>query len=236
MKRIVLISLTALLPLLLSPLHMLEAEKEPARRIGLVTFRVGNAEIMRENKTRKIRVREIIEEKDVVITGKNSRVIIQFSEGAFIAVQENSQVEVKTIDHSPSRLNFFVNILSGKLGVDAQKKGEQKYDIRVQGPTAVALVRGTTFIVEADSQSTRVLVGEGEVEVQGPGAANLFVKAGEKAMAEMGPNKTIGVEKNMMDEFEQSRVQMLEQFRASKAQNFDHLIEQIDRNNNLMPR
>ena len=61
MKRIVLISLTALLPLLLSPLHMLEAEKEPARRIGLVTFRVGNAEIMRENKTRKIRVREIIE-------------------------------------------------------------------------------------------------------------------------------------------------------------------------------
>ncbi len=236
MKRIVLISLTALLSLMVGPLQELNAEKEVSRKIGLVTFRVGNAEIKRENKIRKVRVREIIEEKDVVITGKNSKVIIQFSEGAFIAVQENSEVQVQTIDHSPSRLNFFVRLLSGRLGVDAQNRAGQKYDIRVQGPTAVALVRGTTFIVEAEEQTTRVLVGEGEVEVQGPGAANLFVKAGEKAMAELGPNKTIGIEKNMMDDFEQSRMRMLEQFRASKAQNFDHLIDQIERNRNLMPR
>ncbi|MBU43135.1 MAG: hypothetical protein CMN76_07960 [Spirochaetaceae bacterium] len=213
----------------------IRAEKEKIRKIALVTFRVGDAEIQRGDKVRKIRVREIIEENDVIRTGKNSRVIVQFSQGSFVAVQENSKVEVKTINHTVSRLEFFINILSGKLGVDAQKSG-QKYNIRVQGPTAVALVRGTTFIVEAEEQNTRVLVGEGEVEVQGPGVPKLSVRSGEKVVAEMGPNKSVGVEKNMMDEFENSRMKMLEQFRASKAGNFDHLIEQIERNNNLMPR
>ena len=202
----------------------IRAEKEKIRKIALVTFRVGDAEIQRGDKVRKIRVREIIEENDVIRTGKNSRVIVQFSQGSFVAVQENSKVEVKTINHTVSRLEFFINILSGKLGVDAQKSG-QKYNIRVQGPTAVALVRGTTFIVEAEEQNTRVLVGEGEVEVQGPGVPKLSVRSGEKVVAEMGPNKSVGVEKNMMDEFENSRMKMLEQFRASKAGNFDHLIE-----------
>ena len=197
----------------------IRAEKEKIRKIALVTFRVGDAEIQRGDKVRKIRVREIIEENDVIRTGKNSRVIVQFSQGSFVAVQENSKVEVKTINHTVSRLEFFINILSGKLGVDAQKSG-QKYNIRVQGPTAVALVRGTTFIVEAEEQNTRVLVGEGEVEVQGPGVPKLSVRSGEKVVAEMGPNKSVGVEKNMMDEFENSRMKMLEQFRASKAGNF----------------
>ena len=53
----------------------IRAEKEKIRKIALVTFRVGDAEIQRGDKVRKIRVREIIEENDVIRTGKNSRVI-----------------------------------------------------------------------------------------------------------------------------------------------------------------
>ena len=65
----------------------IRAEKEKIRKIALVTFRVGDAEIQRGDKVRKIRVREIIEENDVIRTGKNSRVIVQFSQGSFVAVQ-----------------------------------------------------------------------------------------------------------------------------------------------------
>ncbi|MEQ8352415.1 MAG: FecR family protein [Leptospiraceae bacterium] len=236
MNRILIILLASVLPLFVSPFQPVAAEQETTRRIGLVTFRVGDAEIKRGDRIQKIRVRELVEEKDVIRTGKNSRVVVQFSKGAFISVQENSEVVVKNIQHTQSRLDFFINIISGNLGVDAQKNGSQKYNIQIQGPTAVALVRGTTFIVEAEGQTTRILVGEGEVEVQGPGAANLLVKAGERALAEMGPNKSIGIEKNLMDDFEASRLKMLEEFRASKARNFDHLIDQVERNKNLMPR
>lgn len=225
--------LVGLLILSLSP-AILRAESGE-RRIALVTFRVGDVDLVRKEKTQKLKVREIIEENDVIRTGKNSRVVVQFSEGAFVAIQENSEVSVNQIKHTPTTLEFFLNVVRGRLGVDAQK-GAQKYNIQIQGPTAVALVRGTTFMVEAEGQSTRVLVGEGEVEVQGPGAAKLAVRSGEKVLAEPGPNKSVGLEKNMMDEFENQKLQMLEEFRASKARNFDHLIQQIERNKNLMPR
>lgn len=210
------------------------AAPETVRKVGLVTFRVGDVDLVRKDRSRKVKVRELIEEKDVIKTGPKSRVVVQFSEGAFIAIQENTEVAVNKIRRTSSRLEFFVNLVKGQLGVDA-REGE-RYDIRIQGPTAVALVRGTTFLVEAEGMNTRVIVGEGEVEVQGPGTAKLSVRSGEKVLAEPGPGNTVGLQKNMVTEFEKNRLRMLEEFRASKARNFDHLIQQIERNKNLMPR
>ncbi|MCB1166280.1 MAG: FecR domain-containing protein [Leptospiraceae bacterium] len=208
----------------------MDAETPETRNVALVTFRVGDVQLIRDGKEEPLRVRSLVKAEDRIKTGKDSRVIVQFSQDAFISIQENTDIAVGDIHYETGKLGFLIRLFSGRMGVDAQRN-KDKYDIRVEGPTVVALVRGTTFMVEAEERQTRVLVSHGQVDVEGPGDAQLAVRSGEKVQADDN-----GLQKSIQDQFDRQRLQILEQFRDSKARNFEPLIKQIQRNEELMQK
>ena len=101
----------------------------------------------------------------VIVTGADGYARFQVSDGSTFEVYPNSHV---TFRANGTNWRDLIDVWLGRIRVHIQKLGGEPNPNRVQTPTAVISVRGTTFdvAVDDDEQSTYVEVEEGVVAVE----------------------------------------------------------------------
>jgi hypothetical protein len=102
---------------------------------------------------------------DEIRTGDGGTVMLHLADGSYMNVTPNSTVKIQ--DYWSGGLRGIANVLAGKVRFYIEKLGGQPNPVRVQTPTALIAVRGTTFDVSTDAASlfTEVTCLEGRVGV-----------------------------------------------------------------------
>lgn len=109
-----------------------------------------------------IKPQDLLFPEDIIITGRNGRLVLALADGSQIIIAPKSTVKVENLTDSPRNL---INVIKGKTRIQIEKLGGRPNPYRVNTPTTVIAVRGTIFDVLVDDDRTDVYLHEGEVTV-----------------------------------------------------------------------
>ncbi|MCT8332789.1 lipoprotein LipL45 [Leptospira sp. 85282-16] len=142
-----------------------EAPKKPADLSAVVVFAVGDSKIQHADQTEeKAQLGALLKSGDNVVTGDNGKVDIQFADGSSIRISPKSAIDfAKLSQDSSGTTDTQIALVSGKVFAKVNK-AKKEDNFTVVTPTAIAGVRGTSFIVEAaEGKPAKVKVVEGAV-------------------------------------------------------------------------
>ncbi len=104
---------------------------------------------------------------DRITTESNGHVHIRFIDDALVSVRPNSELEIVRYDFNRQRPELSAVKFNLEEGVTRSISGEAarsaRERFRLNTPIAAIGVRGTDFVVSADSETTRALVNEGVI-------------------------------------------------------------------------
>jgi len=125
----------------------------------------GNVSVLKDSNPWALQVGSLVQLKQLIVTGPDGYAKLQVSDGSTFEVFPNSQV---TFRNNPSDWKDMLDLWIGRVKIHVQKlSGGRDNHQRVNSPTAVISVRGTTFdVVAEDDDTTLVSVEEGLVKVQ----------------------------------------------------------------------
>ena len=154
--------LSAVLTPVVSFAQILPAAPEAAAKVVSLT---GTVSILKDNQPWALSVGDLVQVRQVIVSGSDGHAIFQVSDGSTFEVFPNSYV---TFRKNPPNWGDLIDLLVGRVKIHIQKWGNQPNPNRIYTPTAVISVRGTTFdvTVNDDDESTVVEVEEGQVLVQ----------------------------------------------------------------------
>lgn len=199
-------------------------------KLGLVVFKKGNVTLIRSSKSSTLKVKDLIQEKDEVRTGHDGEVSLQLSSGVMIKLTANSAIVIEGILRDENGATVALKLNNGTLLGKADKSKDKKIDLTVNSPTAIASVRGTELIVDANNDESTVLVNEGVVNVaNNSNSVGVDVEPGQKIVSN-GEELISGI----MDSFEKQRFAIMDQFEKERNKTFEVIVEQIRRNQELM--
>ncbi|PJZ85781.1 lipoprotein LipL45 [Leptospira harrisiae] len=142
-----------------------EAPKKPADLSAVVVFAVGDSKIQHADQTEeKAQLGALLKSGDNVVTGDNGKVDIQFADGSSIRISPKSAIDFAKLSMDNSgTTDTQIALVSGKVFAKVNK-AKKEDNFTVVTPTAIAGVRGTSFIVEAaEGKPAKVKVVEGAV-------------------------------------------------------------------------
>ena len=135
-----------------------------------VKFMLGKVERQLKNKTSwdRLRLNARVYSGDRIKTSVNARIEIEMPDGTVIRVDQNSIFDVKSIktdeDDGEDEMSF--SLWAGNIWAKFKKIVSDRQTRRIESPSAVVAIRGTTLEVNVDKQlTTRVSVVEGKVAV-----------------------------------------------------------------------
>ena len=144
------------------------AQEKSETDVGEVSLVLGEAYRLsaqgeRTKLTRGVRVSE----GDLISTGASGHVHLRFYDDALLSVRPNSQLiirryEFDRLDPGSSAVKFDLREgVTRAISGEAAKAARDRF--RLNTPIAAIGVRGTDFVVSADSVSTKALVNEGAI-------------------------------------------------------------------------
>ncbi|EMY71915.1 sigma factor regulatory protein, FecR/PupR family [Leptospira vanthielii serovar Holland str. Waz Holland = ATCC 700522] len=142
-----------------------EAPKKAADLSAVVVFAVGDSKIQHADQTEeKAQLGALLKSGDNVVTGDNGKVDIQFADGSSIRISPKSAIDFAKLSQDNSgTTDTQIALVSGKVFAKVNK-AKKEDNFTVVTPTAIAGVRGTSFIVEAaEGKPAKVKVVEGAV-------------------------------------------------------------------------
>lgn len=142
-----------------------EAPKKAADLSAVVVFAVGDSKIQHADQTEeKAHLGALLKSGDNVVTGDNGKVDIQFADGSSIRISPKSAIDFAKLSQDNSgTTDTQIALVSGKVFAKVNK-AKKEDNFTVVTPTAIAGVRGTSFIVEAaEGKPAKVKVVEGAV-------------------------------------------------------------------------
>ncbi|MBX7057539.1 MAG: FecR family protein [Leptospirales bacterium] len=148
---------------LLAALALLSAAncKEEATDLRLIVTKVeGDVRLQRDSQERQLKLGDLLERRDVILTGKDSWVDLRSGTIGVLRLKAESRIEVADFER---RLD--IRQTAGRSLFAFEKLGGQT-EVSIQTPTIVAAVRGTSFGVAVQEEDARVAVLSGAVEVQ----------------------------------------------------------------------
>lgn len=104
----------------------------------------------------RLRDSEVVSEGDLIKTGDKSVTRLKFEEDSVLLLQSNSLLSIQSsrkVIQSPA-IKVRVKLLEGRAEIAANPKHEKNRSFEVQTPSAVAVVRGTEFRVNANDVFT----------------------------------------------------------------------------------
>jgi hypothetical protein len=107
---------------------------------------------------------------DQIRTSAGASVVLTLPDTSYMVVHENSDLVIRDFWSGGAR--SVVNVLLGRVRFYVEKLGGRPNPYRVETPTALIAVRGTTFDVAHDGQNTEVLCVDGQVAVETLGIPN----------------------------------------------------------------
>lgn len=111
---------------------------------------------------KKLASGESLTNEDTVTTGTGAAADLQYRDRGVIRLSENSKCTLKTVSDTLSD-STELNLKKGKVSVSLGKLKKEQFSVTTQ--TIVAAVRGTSFVVTADSRKTVISVAKGTVTV-----------------------------------------------------------------------
>ncbi|MDH5681570.1 MAG: FecR domain-containing protein [Spirochaetota bacterium] len=127
----------------------------------------------------------VLLQNDVLKTGGNGQVEIQFDDGSLLKLSKNSRISLKQYSYSRKGRKSNINLKSGSLFANVNKL-RRKSDFKVSTVTAVAGVRGTQFFVSIDKkEKVKVEVYKGQVDVNAKDKV-VSVKSGQQTVVKKG--------------------------------------------------
>jgi len=166
------LSLAALLLSLSSSYATAQADKSiqnPLHTVGEVSLVLGRAYLERGGDRDLIEAGSEIKVGDRVSTESGGHVHVRFVDDALVSVRPSSTLEVVRYDYDaakPEKSTIKFELSEGEaraISGDAAKSARDRF--RMNTPIAAIGVRGTDFVVSANSRSTRALVNEGSIVV-----------------------------------------------------------------------
>ena len=109
--------------------------------------------------------------RDVILTGNDGFVSLEFDSGSVVNIQPNSQVELIRLNCLEQDDSCLIELEAsgGQLQSDVQVRDGQPADFRISTPYASAAVRGTVFDVATDDDALVMGVTEGVVGLAASG-------------------------------------------------------------------
>jgi ferric-dicitrate binding protein FerR (iron transport regulator) len=173
---------------------LLAATQARGEPVGAIAALDGTAEIGRGAAWRPAALADTLEIGDQVRTARPGRVRIVFADESVLELADASQITIdeSVFDPAPGAARAAVNLLSGKIRAlvsEYYRTPGNSYEVRTE--TAVAGVRGTTFVVtyDADADRTDIVGVEGWVEVHNAadrGAPGVRLTTGELSVVLSG--------------------------------------------------
>jgi len=218
-----------------------------------VTFVKGVVYVLREDSPEKVvlKVKDRILPNDVIITGPNSAVNVVIAKRGLFKVKENSSVSLKDLMKVDEENNIAkVKISAGKI-ILGLKKLKKNSVFEVETPTAVAGVRGTTFMVSVERKErsafpyfvkvqkgenviTKVAVLSGKVELINPKNTkeSYAITALKQATLKNDDFKNIKIEK--ITRLALDEISAIKDFSEIKELKLKEISEEIEESDNAM--
>ncbi|PJZ70159.1 lipoprotein LipL45 [Leptospira perolatii] len=140
---------------------------KPSEPTAIVVFSVGESKIQHADLTEeKAQLGASLKTGDKLVTKEKAKVDIQFADGSAVRISENSQLEFATLAlNTQGNTDTRLSLVSGKVFAKVNKANkDDKFSVIT--PTAIAGVRGTSFIVDrTKSDKSIVKVLDGSVAV-----------------------------------------------------------------------
>ncbi len=131
---------------------------------GKVIHVQGQVSVVKDATTWALTQGMTIQPKQEIVTGQDGYAKIQVPDGSVFEVFPGSRA---TFRSNQGNLRELLDLWIGRVKVHVEKLNGKPNPNRIQTPTAVISVRGTTFDVNVEEEDqTLVLVEEGEVAVQ----------------------------------------------------------------------
>ena len=139
----------------------------PTAVVGEVSLILGRAYLERDNERERIEAGSKVHVGDRVFTEAGGHVHVRFVDDALVSVRPSSTLDVVRYDYDAAKpensaVKFELSEgVARAISGDAAKSARQRF--RMNTPIAAIGVRGTDFVVSANSRSTRALVNEGAI-------------------------------------------------------------------------
>ena len=139
----------------------------PNAAVGEVSLVLGHAYLERDNDRERIEAGSKVHVGDRVLTEAGGHVHVRFVDNALVSVRPSSTLDVVRYDYDAAKpensaVKFELSEgVARAISGDAAKSARQRF--RMNTPIAAIGVRGTDFVVSANSRSTRALVNEGAI-------------------------------------------------------------------------
>ncbi|MFN8684818.1 MAG: FecR domain-containing protein [Acidobacteriota bacterium] len=131
---------------------------------GKVVHAQGQVQVLKDEVPWALNVGDTVNPKQEILTGTDGYAKIQVPDGSVFEIFPNSRA---TFRSNQGNLRELIDLWVGRIKVHIEKLNGKPNPNRIQTPSAVISVRGTTFDVTVDEQEmTLVLVEEGQVAVQ----------------------------------------------------------------------
>ena len=195
---------------------------------ALVTHAKGQVSFIRNSKTAALLANEILQSGDTVVTGVTGEATIQFASKTICRIGPGTKVKISELSGNGTQVKM--DLTNGSV-VSRVQKNTAKDNYVVQTPTAIAGVRGTDFIAEADKNGeSKILVDQGSVGVTS-------LKSGNESVAEQGQAIVAdhqGLKSRIMEEFEKGKFAILEEMEKQKKANFEAIIKEKEKHKILL--
>jgi hypothetical protein len=178
-RRLGILAGATLLAMALAP-SAAQAQAQGPRSCGIALLQ-GPATIERNGQSITVALGAVLTTNDKLVTGPQTRVEIRCNDGIRLNVGADTQLELSTlVAAGAARQNVALRLLNGivRVALPAIRSWRR---FEVQTPTAVASVRATDWIVQAEKAgATAIFVVEGQVlAANRAGSEGAFLQAGE---------------------------------------------------------
>jgi len=124
-----------------------------AAQIGQIKNTAGQVFLLRNNNQQPAKAGDIVEEADIITTGANSSVGITLIDNSRLSAGPNSRIELKQFRFNPTTQEgeSLTEVRRGTLAVVSGQIAKRSPEaMKVQTPTTILGVRGTTFAVRVE--------------------------------------------------------------------------------------
>ena len=143
----------SMLSLVLCAAFAFAAAPMPTTSVGQIKNVTGQAMLFRNNNQQPAKAGDLVEQADIVTTGANGSVGITLIDNSRLSVGPNSRIELKQFRFNPTTQEgeSLTEVRRGTLAIVSGQIAKRSPDaMKVQTPTTILGVRGTTFAVKVD--------------------------------------------------------------------------------------
>ena len=148
------------IPLVMVSLFLIGCSQETVDEYAIVMFSIGDV----SKNSIPVEIGDIVKEQDIINTGADAFCDVRIG-SSIIRIKQNSKLTFSALLHKNNSENTSISLDVGKM-LCKPKRLLKNESFMVKTPTAVAAVRGTQFIVEADiKKTTRIKVFAGKLKI-----------------------------------------------------------------------